>query len=143
MRPERFTDEYRQKFLDLLRQHGNVTLAAEALGFERTTVYVHRAQNESFASEWDAAIAEAADRLEAEAWRRAVEGVDEPVFGRVAKDKDGQIGTIRRYSDALMARLLSAHKPEKYRERKEVQLGGSLDIAITEVVIERLVQPDD
>ena len=143
MRPERFTDEYRQKFLDLLRQHGNVTLAAEALGFERTTVYVHRAKNKTFAAEWDGAIAEAADRLEAEAWRRAVEGVDEPVFGRVAKDKDGQIGTIRRYSDALMARLLSAHKPEKYRERKEVQLGGSLDIAITEVVIERLVQPDD
>jgi hypothetical protein len=34
----------------------------------------------AFRQAWDEAAEIAADRLEAEAWRRAVEGVDEPAF---------------------------------------------------------------
>ncbi len=46
--------------------------------------------------------------------RRAFEGVEEPVF-----HQGKQCGTIRRYSDTLTIFLLKAHRPAKYRERRE------------------------
>jgi hypothetical protein len=42
------------------------------------------------------------------ATERAVEGVDEPVIGRIAKDQDGVITTKKRYSDKLAEVLLKA-----------------------------------
>lgn len=68
-----------------------------------------------FAAQWDEAIETAIDALEHEARRRAVKGVDEPVFyqGNVC-------GVVTRYSDTLLIQLLKAHRPEKYRERHEL-----------------------
>jgi hypothetical protein len=45
-----------------------------------------------------------ADALEAEAWRRAVDGVPEPLVsgGKVVRNDDGQPLAIRRYSDSLI-----------------------------------------
>jgi hypothetical protein len=65
--------------------------------------------------------------LEAEAWRRAVEGVAEPLvsMGKLVRDENDQPIAIRKYSDALMAVLLRAHKPEKYAERKQVEFDVS------------------
>ncbi len=59
----------------------------------------------------------AADVLEAEAHRRAVEGVEEPVgwYKGVAG------GTVRRYSDVLLIFTLKGLLPDIYRERKDVQ----------------------
>ncbi len=49
------------------------------------------------------------DGIESEAHRRAVDGVDVPVFhGGV------QVGAIRRYSDALLALLLKRWRPHVY-----------------------------
>jgi hypothetical protein len=42
------------------------------------------------------------------ATERAVDGVDEPVIGRIAKDQDGVITTKKRYSDKLAEVLLKA-----------------------------------
>ena len=55
--------------------------------------------------------------LEAEAHRRAVEGVEEPVgwYKGVAG------GTVRRYSDALLIFTLKGLLPDRYRERKDVR----------------------
>ena len=58
----------------------------------------------------------AVDDLEAEAWRRAKEGVEKPVF-----QGGKQVGVIREYSDTLMATLLKAHRPEKYRENFKIE----------------------
>jgi len=55
------------------------------------------------------------ENLEAEAWRRAVEGVEKPVFqGGV------QVGVIREFSDSVLMFLLRARKPEVYWERYDV-----------------------
>jgi len=79
------------------------------------SAYVKKERDAKFSADWDAAYAEAADRLEQEAWRRAVEGVEEPVvsMGKLVRDEDGKPIALRKYSDTLMLALLRAHKPEK------------------------------
>ena len=61
-----------------------------------------------------AAQALACDLLEAEIVRRAVEGIDEPVYqqGRL-------VGFVRKYSDRLLELAVKGGLPEKYRERFE------------------------
>jgi hypothetical protein len=49
--------------------------------------------------------------MEQEADRRAIEGVDEPVF-----HKGTVVGHIRKYSDTLLIFRLKALAPAKYRE---------------------------
>lgn len=119
---------WQKAFLAILRESGNVSTAAAAAGIERSTAYDRRNNHPAFAALWDDAMDEAADHLESEARRRALEGWDEPVYGRVAKDTDGQIGLVRKYSDSLMALLLKGAKPEKYRERQQVDVTGRLEV---------------
>jgi hypothetical protein len=86
-------------------------------------VYELRKRNLSFAAGWEEAEERAADALEAEAWRRAVVGVQEPLVsgGKVVRDDDGQPIAIRRYSDALMIALLKARRPERFKDRAVVE----------------------
>ena len=50
--------------------------------------------------------------LEDEARRRALQGVEKPVF------REGrQVGTVTEYSDTLLIFLLKARRPEKFRDR--------------------------
>lgn len=67
----------------------------------------------------DEAIEQGSDILEAEAWRRAVEGVEEPVY-----QGGKEVGRIQRYSDTLMVLLLKGHKPQKFRERISSEVSG-------------------
>jgi hypothetical protein len=55
----------------------------------------------------------AADRLREEAWRRAVDGVSEPLVsaGKLVHDDDGQPIMVKRYSDSLLQVLMKAHQP--------------------------------
>lgn len=101
-------------FLDALAESGNVSKAAAAAGVTRTTVYALRNHPDApdFAEAWEDALEEASDLLELEARRRAVEGVEEPVFYQGL-----ECGSVRKYSDTLLIFLLKAAKPEKYRER--------------------------
>jgi hypothetical protein len=77
-------------------------------------VYDWLARDARFKAQYDDARTDAADALEAEAWRRAHDGVDEPVFYQGAV-----VGAIRRYSDSLLMLMLRAARPEKYRDRVE------------------------
>jgi hypothetical protein len=121
----------RELFLKELARRGNVSDAARKAGAGRRTVYQWREAEEGFAAAWDEALEVAIDRLESEAWRRAVEGVKKPIIGRVGKDEDGILTDdkgrplyLQEYSDSLMNTLLKAHRPEKYRERSEVKHTG-------------------
>lgn len=118
----------REAFLTELAQRGNVSAAAAAGGMSRYWYYDQRAADETFAAAWDEALETAIDAMELEARRRAVEGVEKPIIGRVGKDQDGIITYVTEYSDSLMALLLKAHRPEKYRERTDVQHSGKLEI---------------
>ena len=77
----------------------------------RTTVFVWRRDDEQFAADYAQAIGESEIVLESEATRRAVEGVDEPIY------QSGMlVGYKRRYSDLLLIFLLKATNPQKYRD---------------------------
>jgi hypothetical protein len=121
----------RAAFLAELAQRGNVSAACAAAALSRAWFYEHRAADPVFAAAWDAALETAIDAMELEARRRAVEGVEKPLIGRIGKDQDGIITVVREYSDSLMALLLKAHRPDKYRERQEVQHTGKVEIEYT------------
>lgn len=126
----------RALFLEELAQRGNISDACRAAEIpRRQTVYEWRNADPEFAALWDEALEVAIDAMEKEAHRRAFEGVEKPVIGRVDKDEDGivkdQFGNeiyIREYSDGLATLLLKAHRPDKYRERTDVQHSGNVQI---------------
>ena len=112
----------RSRFLEILAATGNVSRAAATSGISRGTLYAERERDSAFAAAWLEAIEAATDALEAEARRRAIEGVEVTVVqgGRLVHDDAGKPLTIRRYSDSLLALLLRAHRPEKYRDRRPI-----------------------
>lgn len=117
------TDRARETFLATLRETCNVSEAARKAHIGRRTAYDWRDADAAFAAEWDDAEQEAADRLEREAWRRGVEGVDHPVTFQ------GEItATYKEYSDRMLELLLKAHRPEKFVERVKSELSGSVTI---------------
>ncbi len=77
----------RKVFLSVLAKTGRVSEAARAVGYTDTaTLQAYRRNDEDFAEAWDHALEAAAHVLEEEVWRRAQDGVLEPVFykGHVA-----------------------------------------------------------
>ncbi len=126
-------------FLQSIKLKANVTLAAEESGIDRTSAYEYRDKHPEFKVLWEAALDEGADRLEAEAWRRATQGTEKPVF------YEGEVcGHIREYSDTLMCLLLKGHKPAKFRERISQELSGLIQTTQTVQIYlpeKRPVQP--
>lgn len=168
-RPSKFTPAARARFCEVLTQTCVVGKACEAVGISRQTAYDHRAKDKEFAAAWDEALESGIDALELEAWRRAVDGVDVPLVHKgqftylrdfaavdpdtgkpfaidrapVLLDASGQpcIATVKGYSDQLLMFLLRAHRPEKYRETRRVELSAfaklsddELDAQVTEVL---------
>lgn len=114
------TNRAKAKFVEILAESCNVSAAARASGFDRDTFYVWRERDPQFSAAWDQAEKESADALEAEARRRAYDGILEPVFFH-----GEQVALVTRYSDRLMEVLLRGHKPEKFRERWSID--GKID----------------
>jgi hypothetical protein len=118
MRKLKLTRERQECFLKALATTGCVTTAAETAGTSRTRLYELRKADPEFATAWEEAEEIAADRLEDEARRRAIEGVPEPLVsaGKLVRDDDGQPITVRHYSDHLLLALIKARRPPP-RER--------------------------
>lgn len=110
----------RRTFLDILAKTGQVTEAAQAVGYTSTT-YLHRlrAEDEDFAEQWDLALKAAGDFLKAEAWRRAHDGVLEPDYY-----KGEIVGYTTKYSDQLLMFLIKQVDPS-YRDTGR---GGDMSI---------------
>ncbi|GBR23096.1 cytochrome P450 [Komagataeibacter nataicola] len=128
------TRDAREVFLEHLRKTSNVSESARVAVVGRTTVHEWRDQDPAFAAAWDDAIDEATDALEAEARRRAVDGHEEYVIsmGQIVRDPEtGEPLKQKKYSDALTTLLLKAHRPEKFRERYDVQQSGHITMNIT------------
>ena len=107
MRKLKLTRARQEQFLKALAETGSVATSAALAGTSRTRVYELRKADPAFASAWEDAEEIAADRLEEEARRRAVEGVEEPLVsgGKLVRDDNGQPITVRRYSDNLLLAL--------------------------------------
>ncbi|MFT8808676.1 hypothetical protein [Gluconobacter sp.] len=114
---------------------GNISEAGRVAEVQRSTLYLWKDTDKEFSARWEDALEEAADALEAEARRRAVEGYDEPVTygGRVICDPETGNPIVRkRYSDGLMAFLLRAHRPSRFRAGMEPEgRSGTISISIS------------
>ncbi len=119
-------EKEREKFLDALREGRSVAAAAQAADISRRTPYRWRQEDEEFAAAWDDAFDAGTDLMEDEAKRRAIEGVDKPVFY-----KGQRCGQIREYSDTLLMQQLNARRPEKYRTNHKVEHTGGVKITIS------------
>ncbi len=105
----------KNKFLNAFATCGSVKLAAEKVGMDRTTHYTWM-DDEEYKNAYARARRVAADALEEEARRRAVDGWMER--------------GVRVYSDKLLIALLKANFPDRYKERVEskVELSGEVGI---------------
>lgn len=114
-----WTTEKEIAFFTALAETANVSRACKAVGVSRQCAYDRRYAEPGFEKTWDAALRIGVEGLEDEATRRAFEGYDKPIF-----QGGERVGVIREYSDTLAIFLLKAHKPEKYRERFDVEHAG-------------------
>jgi hypothetical protein len=144
MKKHRWSRERQQQFLEYLAETGNVSRAAKLVGSSTARVYAMRHNDPVFRQAWDEAEEIAADRLEAEAWRRAVEGVDEPAVngGRLVRDAAGNTVMVRRYSDMLLLALLKAHRRAKFNTRLPAgaALGGGAAFDVRAMLLAKLAQ---
>jgi hypothetical protein len=112
-------------FLAAFALTGNVTDACKLSEVPRRTHYDWLTADGGYVEAFAEAKKEAIDHLEREAVRRAVEGVEEPVFyqGMVC-------GAIRKYSDTLLIFLLKGANPQKY-----AQFEGGTTINVDKAVL--------
>ena len=114
-------DSWQQRFLMRLAETGNVSAAARHAGRPRSFVYDCRRRDAAFGAAWADALEEAADRLELEALRRAVDGVDEDKLFQGAV-----VGQITRHSDNLSMFLLRARRPALFNRQISGQMTGQM-----------------
>ncbi len=121
--PRISTSKKRAFLTALVDVGGNVTAAAHQVGMDRGVHYDWLRDDPAYKAEYENEVEpKAAERLEDEARRRGMLGVEEPVFyeGR-------RVDVIRKYSDTLLIFLLKGAKPEKYRDN--IAFKGTVDIA--------------
>jgi hypothetical protein len=105
--------------LALVAEFGSVTTACQTLGIGRSTVYGWKDGSPEFAEALEKAQELGTNRLEDEAVRRALEGVDEPVF-YLGK----HVANVKKYSDTLLMFTLKGRRPEKWKDRVSQELTG-------------------
>ncbi|GBR09265.1 hypothetical protein [Gluconobacter frateurii] len=124
----------KERFLEHLAKSGNVSDSGRLAGVQRSTLYHWKETDAAFASQWEDALEDAADVLEAEARRRALEGYDEPITyaGKVVCDPETGHPLVRKkYSDGLMAFLLRAHRPSRFRAGQDEIPAAPISINIS------------
>lgn len=108
-------------FLEAYAQWANISHACRVAGVPRQNVYDWQEHDPEFAAAFHIAESAATERLEREAWRRAVEGTP---YERTSYWHGEPVGTDHKieYSDQLLMLLLRARKPETYREKVDVSV---------------------
>lgn len=101
VRADGWTQARQMTFLGTLAKTGCVRDACRVAAISTTSAYRYRTRDAGFARAWARALAEASPALEAAAYQRAVEGVDEPIVsgGKI-------IGNRKKYSDPLLKTLI-------------------------------------
>lgn len=103
-----------------------LTSGCKAANVAPETVYRWREMDDGFVIRENQLRMELADRLEQEAIRRAFEGWDRPIYQR------GElVGHERVYSDSLMKLMLTAARPEKFREN--INVSGQVEQIVRQV----------
>lgn len=106
-------------------------------GVGRSTLILWRTYHKLFDSVVDAIQEEMVDMMRAEAYRRSVVGVDEPLVHQGIKTGE----TVKKYSDSLLQFTLSGYDSKFRSKDVNMNVSGSLDSTINiEGVRDRLAQ---
>ena len=118
-RPGPKSFNWRPPFLRALARTGNISHSSRLAGVSRQMVAIARKNDTRFDRQCRESLEEASDVLHAEAWRRAVEGIEVPV------SVGGEIEIVRRYSDGLLMFLMKSANPQRFGDRRKVEHSGS------------------
>ena len=107
-------------------KYGTILAAIQEAGCTYGSHYHWMHNDEEYPALFERAKAIFCDRLDEEVFRRAVRGIEQPVFycGK-------EVGKIRKYSDILLIFAAKGAMPQKYNtERREVsgRGGGSIQV---------------
>lgn len=104
-------------FLEMLGICGIPNQACELAGVHRSTMFKRKKEDELFAARWEDARRQAVEVLEAEARRRAIDGIDKPYYykGKV-------VGVLKERSDRLLEFMLAGMAPKKYGKQQTGKL---------------------
>jgi len=134
-------------FLSALVETGHNDRAAAAAEIDRRTVWRRRQADPEFAKAYQEALRVSAVSLEAEAVRRARDGLRKVKFNTKTGEPfidpvTGGPYVEHEYSDTLLLALLKRHFPESYRERQDVKLehSGSVGVVLTEAKRQDLIR---
>lgn len=121
------TEDLKDEYLAALERTGLYIAAADAVGIHHDTALEHRKKDPGFQRACDLAIERYRKWLIAAAERRAVHGIDEPVFQQGA-----YVGSKRVYSDRMLELLLKAKAPE-FKDKVAVEQSGHVSTSNTNV----------
>ena len=107
-----------QRFLAALSATGNELAAASKAGVDRAQLLELREDDQEFGAQWEKARKTFAEGLEQTAYRRAIQGIPEPLVsdGKCVRDDEGHPLLTPRFSDSLLLALLKVEHPEKFSE---------------------------
>lgn len=145
-KPRKVRDDKKRnqdKFLAAYAAIGITTKAAKAAGLSPSEPYHWLKEEGMHGDEYRARLAkaekEAEDALEAEARRRAVDGLKRFKFfqGEPIIDPDTRQPYYElEYSDTLLIFLLKGINPEKYRDRQSVDMNSKIEVKDVTVAID-------
>jgi hypothetical protein len=108
------------KFLDAMEANGcNVRRACKISSANRGLVDDMRQRVPSFAKLWDQVFEGVTDDLESAGIKRAVDGIDEPVYYRGVV-----VGTKKSYSDSILTMMLAGRRSGVYKTKTATELSG-------------------
>ena len=115
--PTRATKAVKAAYLEAIAELGTREAAAQAVGLPASVFRELVDEDASFQTLEQQALAVFRGKIEAEIYRRAIEGWDQPVFHQ------GEcIGHIRKFSDPMLELLAKRHIPE-YQGKADVDIG--------------------
>lgn len=120
----KWTHDIAVRFLELCAEHGpHITRHCHALGIVPATELRHRRNDDEYGAAYEDMVEIWRAKVEAETIRRAMIGIEEPVFYQ-----GNEVGKVRKFSDHLLLAILKRYDPA-YREKTQVDLnvaGGVL-----------------
>ncbi len=125
----RHTPQTRARVIAEFAECGRIDLACLRAGCSRDAHYEWLQKFPEYKEAYEQARERAIDLLEAEATRRAHEGVPKPIYqqGRL-------VGEVQEYSDSLLTFLLKARRPGIYGDRAAIEHTGAGGAPLTVTV---------
>ncbi len=132
--------EIKRQVIDVVAHGWSITRAGEKVDVSYITICNWRKKDKDFDAAIEAAYHQGTDRIEDEAYRRAVQGTQKPVFYQ-----GEECAVVTEYSDSLLTTLLKGRRPEVYRDRLGISgpNGGpveTVDVTARELLASRIAQ---